>query len=398
VLGTAAGVVSLVHTAVLSDDLYRYAWDGRVQAAGVNPYRYAPGDPALAGLHDDWLWPSPQECAAIGKDAPCTRINRPGVPTIYPPGAQLWFRVAHGLLPAGSRDLGYEVLGLALALATGLLVAEVLRRTGRDPRWVVLWACCPLVPVEAVQSAHVDVLAGLLVTASAAVVLGRQRAGDATSRSRSVAAALVLALAGLVKLYPFVLLPGLVQRRRPTSWAAAAALTVLAYLPYVLGVGGGVVGYLQGYLHEEGYGKGTRFLLLSVTRLTGTPVKLLAYGLIALVLVLALLRRLGPPVPAALAVLLTLLFVATPGEAWYGLVLLPLIALTGSWQWLGLFAGEYVSFLTALLGGPHLVPSQACYLGAVVLGAGVTGLKVLHGRLRRGPGAGVAAVDRPLAA
>ena len=63
-----------------------------------------------------------------------------------------------------------------------------------------------------------------------------------------------------------------------------------------------------------------------------------------------------------------------------------------------LFAGEYVSFLTALLGGPHLVPSQACYLGAVVLGAGVTALKVLHGRLLRGPGAGVPAVRRRLPA
>jgi glycosyl transferase family 87 len=401
VLGTAAGLVSLVHTPVLSDDLYRYAWDGRVQAAGTNPYRYPPDDPALAGLRDDWLWPSAQECAAIGKNAPCTRINRPGVPTIYPPGAQLWFRVAHRVLPAAGRELGYEVLGLLLALATGLLVVWVLRRTGRDPRWVVLWACCPLVPVEAVQSAHVDVLAGLLVTVSAGVLLGRAGAGQrpgTPGRGRSVAAALVLALAGLVKLYPFVLVPGLLQRRRPSSWAAAGGLAVLAYLPYVLGVGGGVAGYLQGYLHDQGYGKGTRFLLLSVTGLTGTPVKLLAYGLIAAVFVLALLRRLGPPEHAALAVLLTLLFVATPGEAWYGLVLLPLVALTGSWQWLGLFAGEYVSFLTALLGGPHLVPSQACYLGAVVLGAGVTALKVLHGRLLRGPGAGVPDVGRRVAA
>ena len=390
VLGTAAGLVSLVSTAVLSDDLYRYAWDGRVQAAGINPYRSAPGDPALAGLHDDWLWPSPQECAAIGKHVPCTRINRPGVPTIYPPGAQLWFRLAHGLLPAGSRDLGYEVLGLVLALATGLLVVAVLRRTGRDPRWVVLWACCPLVAVEAVQSAHVDVLAGLLVTASAGVLLGRGGTADRVpGRGRSVAGALLLGLAGLVKLYPFVLLPGLVQRHRPTAWASAAGLAVLAYLPFVLGVGGGVVGYLEGYLHEEGYGKGTRFLLLSVTGLTGTPVKVLAYGLIAGVLVLALLRRLGPPDRAALAVLLTLLFVATPGEAWYGLVLLPLIALTGSWQWLGIVVGEYVSFLTQLLGGPHLVPSQACYLGALLLGGGVTALQALRGRLLRARPAGV---------
>ena len=31
----------------LSDDAYRYLWDGRVQVAGLNPYGIAPEDPAL---------------------------------------------------------------------------------------------------------------------------------------------------------------------------------------------------------------------------------------------------------------------------------------------------------------------------------------------------------------
>src|SRR5712692_773247 len=34
----------------LSDDVYRYVWDGRVQAAGMNPYRYFPADEHLQGL------------------------------------------------------------------------------------------------------------------------------------------------------------------------------------------------------------------------------------------------------------------------------------------------------------------------------------------------------------
>ena len=32
----------------LSDDINRYVWDGRVEAAGINPYRYIPEDPHLA--------------------------------------------------------------------------------------------------------------------------------------------------------------------------------------------------------------------------------------------------------------------------------------------------------------------------------------------------------------
>ncbi|HYX44509.1 MAG TPA: hypothetical protein VE760_05650, partial [Acidimicrobiales bacterium] len=41
----------------LSDDLYRYSWDGRVQSAGRSPYRYPPEAAALTGLREPWLWP-----------------------------------------------------------------------------------------------------------------------------------------------------------------------------------------------------------------------------------------------------------------------------------------------------------------------------------------------------
>lgn len=393
-LGAAAGLVSLVHSAVLSDDLYRYAWDGRVQAAGVNPYRYPPEDPHLAGLRDDWLWPSEQMCAELRKHVPCTRINRAGVPTIYPPAAQWWFRLAQLVLPAASRDLGWEVLGLVVAVVTGVLIAWLLGCLGGDPRWVVLWACCPLVALEAVQNAHVDAVAALALTLSL-TLLRRRRRGPLHrfGRGRWVASSLLLAVAGLVKLYPFVLLPAVVQRRRPSAWTAAAALAVLAYLPYVAGVGGGVTGYLRGYLQEQGYEEGTRFLLLSVTGLTGTGVKLVAWAIIGAALLLAVLRRLGPPLPAALAVFVTLLLVATPGEPWYELVLLVLIALTGSWQWLGLVVAEYVGYLTALLDGPHLVATRSSYLAALILGLGVTLLRRLAGRLAGGAPAGLTADD-----
>src|SRR5215471_774112 len=55
----------------LSDDIYRYVWDGRVQSAGINPYRYVPADPALIQLRDDEIY---------------RRMNRPDYAhTIYPP-------------------------------------------------------------------------------------------------------------------------------------------------------------------------------------------------------------------------------------------------------------------------------------------------------------------------
>src|SRR5262245_45130871 len=41
----------------LSDDIYRYIWDGRVQSAGINPYRYIPADESLAQLRDEQIYP-----------------------------------------------------------------------------------------------------------------------------------------------------------------------------------------------------------------------------------------------------------------------------------------------------------------------------------------------------
>ena len=42
----------------LSTDVYRYLWDGRVQAAGINPYRYVPEAAELSGLRDDKVFPN----------------------------------------------------------------------------------------------------------------------------------------------------------------------------------------------------------------------------------------------------------------------------------------------------------------------------------------------------
>ncbi|MDQ6798694.1 MAG: hypothetical protein M3011_11885, partial [Actinomycetota bacterium] len=70
-----------------SDDLYRYAWDGAVQAHGIDPYRYPPDDAHVAELRDRWLWPNARTCASWDKEPGCSRLNRPMERTIYPPVA-----------------------------------------------------------------------------------------------------------------------------------------------------------------------------------------------------------------------------------------------------------------------------------------------------------------------
>ena len=72
----------------LSDDYHRYVWDGRVQLAGVNPYKYRPYEHALDRVRYS------------GRDL----INHEELKTVYPPLTQAVFL---GVAEA-SRALGLE--------------------------------------------------------------------------------------------------------------------------------------------------------------------------------------------------------------------------------------------------------------------------------------------------
>src|SRR5207245_7749419 len=108
--GIAVQAVAVSAPPQNSNDLYRYIWDGRVQAAGVDPYQYVPTATQVAGLRDEFLfYPHAEFCvtASYVRHHPaaeltpgCTRINRPPVPTIYPPVAEAYFLGVHSLRPA----------------------------------------------------------------------------------------------------------------------------------------------------------------------------------------------------------------------------------------------------------------------------------------------------------
>ncbi|MCW2776917.1 MAG: hypothetical protein JWN17_642, partial [Frankiales bacterium] len=315
--------------APLSDDLYRYAWDGVVQSQGTDPYRYPPLAPQLAPLRDapgmHWIWPP-------GKrgDRDQTKINRAGVRTIYPPVAEAWFWLEHQVVPLEARDPGYEGGGMVLDLAVLAALLALLRSSGGDVRWAAVYGLTPLPVLEAVQNAHVDVLGVLLVCG--AVALER--------RGRVLPASAVLALATLVKVYPALLFPLLVRRRPVGAVLVAAAVAVLGYLPHVLAVGTRVVGYLPGYLREEQYGQGTRYLLVGLLGLRGdVATGVVALGVLAVV-VWAL--RTDRSLPDAGARLLTGVFLLiTPVQPWYALLLVALVALSGFWPGLAVAAAAY---------------------------------------------------------
>ncbi|MEU2393504.1 glycosyltransferase family 87 protein [Streptomyces sp. NPDC007369] len=344
--GIAVAAAGLAEAPRTSTDSFRYAWDGRVQAAGISPYDHAPADPALAALRDDWLFPPAGACGppdlAPLPDAGCTRINRPQVHTIYPPAGEAYFLLVHALSPDGVRHKALQAGGAVLAVATTLLLLRILRRRG-DPRNAAWWAWCPAVPVEAVNNAHADVLAVLLSVAALALTLRHRVAGGA-----------LLGLATAVKLLPAVLLPGALSGvRRPRDAAAtllpAAAVLAALYLPYVLLSRSSVLGYLGGYAEEEGYrdASGHRYALLRLVLPDSWALPAVLAGMAAVSLYV--IRRGDPERPwaGALTVTGTVFLLTTPGYSWYALLLVALVALDGRWEWLGVAVAGAAAYVTA---------------------------------------------------
>src|SRR5579863_899265 len=328
-----------------SNDLYRYIWDGRVQAAGIDPYQYVPAARQLTGLRNEFLWhPGAEYCItqAVVREHPaadlaagCTAINRPKVPTIYPPVAETYFLGVHYLPDAADSTTPIQATTAGVAvLVTGLLLFG-LRRLGRDMRMAALWSWCPTVALEAGNSAHVDVVA-VGIAAAALLVLATAR----TTR-RTVLGGVLLGLAIATKLIPALTVPAVLKRRWVTVCVAAGSAFVAVYIPHVIAVGSRVIGFLPGYLQQEGYTSGTRFGIIGLL-LTGRAA-IAAAVLVLAAVALAVLWFADPDQPWRGAVVMTAaaLAVATPHYQWYALLLVMLVALDGRPEWLAFAAGGY---------------------------------------------------------
>lgn len=352
-----------------SDDVYRYLWDGRVQAHHIDPYRYAPADPQLAPLRDDFLWPAKSPwCVPSG----CTLVNRPTVHTIYPPVAQAYFTGVHYLSPKGSRELPAQLGATLFAFATTLL----LLKFGPDRRLAAVWAFCPLVALEAGNNAHVDVVAAFL-TVGALLLLSRSR-----SVLKTLLGGALLGLAIGVKLTPALVVPSALRRKPFLALFAIVFATAAVYVPHLLAVGPRVLGYLPGYLADEGYANGDRFVLLTfLMPKAWAPIAALAVLAIAAYFAWA---KSDPDRPWQTAVVTVgvALLLASSGYAWYGLLLVALVALSGRYEWLAVaLAGHVVLYAHAL----HLSGHSAQLYGYGVAAIIVALVSYLRWRTARSP-------------
>ena len=291
----------------LSDDINRYVWDGRVEGAGINPYRYVPADPHLAALRDQTIFPN---------------INRSDyAPTIYPPVAEYVFflgtRFGESLTAMKATLLAFELAGVLLLLR--------LLQDSRLPRErILIYAWHPLTLWEFAGSGHVD---AAVVTFVVLALWARRREAAWLSGS-------ALAAAALVKFFPAVLFPALYRRWDWKMPLAAAVTVIVAYLPFI-GAGRALLGFLPGYLQEEGLQSGAGFFLWNLLR----SVPLLEHAGSALYLAMAAAALLalavhsvvtaeGRYLASALTLAVATMVLVSPHYPWYFTWIVPLICFT----------------------------------------------------------------------
>jgi hypothetical protein len=389
----------------LSTDSYRYVWDGQVQAAGFDPYQYVPVATQLTGLRNDFLfYPRAEYCVspsyvsshpAAGLTPGCTRVNRPTVPTIYPPVAEAYFLGVHYLPAADDSSTPIQASTALAAVLITVLLLFALRRLRRDARMAALWSWCPAVALEAGNSAHVDVIA-VALTAVAILLLATAR----TPR-RTAAGGIVLGLAIATKMTPVLALPAVLRRRWATVTVAAGGAFVAVYLPHVLRVGGKVIGFLPGYLQQEHYATGTRYGIIGLF-VTGPLASAMAVLILAAV-ALAVLQFADPDRSwqGALYMTAAALAVTTPHYQWYSLLLVMLVALDGRPEWLAFAAGGYyaaVPNLGRFTPPPRLGNAVAYGIPLVIVAAGWLIRRELAARAQAAPAAPEAAPAAPEAA
>ena len=316
----------------LSDDIYRYIWDGRVQLAGFNPYLYSPDSEALLSLRNE-LW---------------EKINHRHIPTIYPPLSQILFRIVCTISPT---VLAMKTVFTVFDCATILLLVKVLRSRGEDPQRVLLYAWNPLPILEVAGNGHLDSLGVFLTILALYAVVQRRR----------VTAAWALAGAFAAKLLPLLVLPVL-WRHAADRWNEWRFRLPLLWFPVVAGfllllfadAGRDTMSGLQIFFAKWRFNDGIFSLVYTIVKEPGfepddvalKDAKIICGVLLTCVLVWAFCSQ-PDPFRAAATVIGANLLLSPVLHPWYLLWALPFLVLFPSPAWVFLSAAAFISYNAA---------------------------------------------------
>ncbi|MBA3972097.1 MAG: hypothetical protein H0X46_08130, partial [Bacteroidetes bacterium] len=203
----------------LSDDYFRFIWDGRLSVQGINPFAVMPSafinspEAALAGL-DHKLFAS---------------MNSQGYYTIYPPVLQFIFFTSAKLF--SSNILGSVIVMrmfiIAAEIGSIFLLSSILKKLNLPSPKVLFYALNPLVIIELTGNLHFEALMIFFLLLSVFLLMKEQLTLSAAAFSLAICS----------KLLPLMLLPLLLKKigfqKSMRFYFTCGISTVLLFVPFI---------------------------------------------------------------------------------------------------------------------------------------------------------------------
>ena len=187
----------------LSEDFYRYLWDGRVQLSERSPYEFPPRAPELQELRDENY----------------EKINHKEFRTPYPAAAEIFY---HLFALISTRPWIFKSLIASFDLLLLECLRRLLKKENRKPAWLLVYAWHPLPIVEFAGSGHMDIL-GISFLALTYLLL---------QTGQSWIGGITFAVSALTKYLPVLTLPWLVKQGKWKFLLAAAVASLVLLLRY----------------------------------------------------------------------------------------------------------------------------------------------------------------------
>ncbi|MBL7813492.1 MAG: hypothetical protein JNL70_00705 [Saprospiraceae bacterium] len=203
----------------LSDDIYRFLWDGHLINLGENPFSYAP----------QYYFES-QQFSNILTPELYARLNSPTYYSVYPTFCQAVFTVATFLFPKSIYGATWVIKCVLFACEIGTLL--LMKKMLRDSKNVLIYALNPLIIIELVGNVHFEASMIFFFIASIYML---QKGDILSQRTPLERGGILFALSIVSKMLPMMFLPIFFKKlgikRSFYFWAIVVGATLIFLLP-----------------------------------------------------------------------------------------------------------------------------------------------------------------------
>ena len=221
ILALIARLIAAFILPTLSDDVYRFVWDGKLIATGNNPLLTTPNNYLASIINNTNNYTYLTTLHA--------KINHPQFYTCYPPLMQVVFFIGAFL---GGKSIFASIVIIKLIVATGdmfgvVFLYKLLQHFKQNTKLVILYALHPLVIVEGAGNGHFEVIQVALLLGSIYFLFVK----------KLWFAAILWAFAIVTKLIPLMLLPLCLRylglKKGLLFSIMAISIAVITFLPFL---------------------------------------------------------------------------------------------------------------------------------------------------------------------